>query len=72
MEQEVAVVTMYQYYIANKQTLPSNISTFREFIVNELVKGEDVASVFKIAGQKAIEMMPTSWGKAKRTKKKSL
>ena len=72
MEQEVAVVTMYQYYIANKQILPSNISTLREFILNELVKGEDVASVFKIAGQKAIEMMPTSWGKAKRTKKKSL
>lgn len=72
MEQEVAVVTMYQYYIANKQILPSNISSLREFILNELVKGEDVASVFRIAEEKAISLMPTSWGKAKRTKKKSL
>lgn len=41
MEHEVAVVKMYQYYMANKQTLPSNISSQREFILGKLMQGLD-------------------------------
>lgn len=72
MEQEVAIVTMYQYYMANKQKLPSNISSQREYILNQLSQGQDVDSVFQVAVEKAIEMLPPSWKKMKRAQKATI
>jgi hypothetical protein len=72
MEQEVAIVTMYQYYMANKQTLPSNISSQREFILNQLSQGKDVSAVFQVAVEKAIEILPPSWKKIKRAQKPTI
>jgi predicted DNA-binding protein YlxM (UPF0122 family) len=68
MEQELALVTMYQYYLANKQALPSNIVTQRDFILNELVEGKHVQAVFDVAVKKAIEATPIRW-KQQKTRK---
>ena len=69
MEHEVAVVQMYQYYIANKQTLPSNISSQRDFIIDQLKQGMKVDHVFQLATDNAIQIAPPSWPKSKKSKK---
>jgi len=69
MEQEIAVVTMYQYYMAHKQRLPSNISSQRDFILSLLAQGEEVSFVFRVAAEKAIEISPPGWVKLNRPSK---
>lgn len=69
MELEIAIVTMYQYYMAHKQKLPSNISGQRDFIISQLAQGEEVSSVFRVATEKAIEISSPSWVKVKRASK---
>ena len=71
MEHEVAIVQMYQYYIANKQTLPSNISSQREFILGKLMQGLDPEVVFQQATTNAILIAPPAWPKSRKSKKTS-
>lgn len=71
MEHEVAVVKMYQYYMANKQTLPSNISSQREFILGKLMQGLDPEVVFQQATTNAILIAPPAWPKSRKSKKTS-
>lgn len=69
MEHEVAIAQMYQYYIANKQTLPSNISSQRDFIIDQLKRGMKVDHVFQLATDNAIQIAPPSWPKPEKLKK---
>ena len=71
MEHEVAVVKMYQYYMANKQTLPSNISSQRDFILGQLIQGIDLDVVFQEASSNAILLAPPAWPKSRKSKKTS-
>lgn len=42
----VAANLMWEYYVANKAILKSDIREYREFIVQELIAGKKVEDVF--------------------------
>jgi|GEM_PF-4531906 len=69
MQKTVAAEHMYQYYKANKATLPANISSQREFIIDSLSAGQDIATVFSLAAQSADSLAQQTWRKPKKRKK---
>ena len=65
----VAAEQMYQFYKANKATLPANISSQRDFIIDSLCQGQDIISAFSLATQNAELAAAQPWAKAKKRKK---
>lgn len=69
MHQTVAAEQMYQFYKANKAKLPSNINYQRDFIINSLCRGEEIAGVFAAATQNAEAAAKLTQHKPKNRKK---
>jgi hypothetical protein len=53
MNQDSFAVQMYEYFKQNRAKLPDNIVCQREYILNALSKGEEIAEVFAQAAKNA-------------------
>lgn len=69
MHQNIAAEQMYQFYKANKANLPSNINHQRDFIINSLCRGEEIAGVFAAATLHAEAAAKLTQHKPKKRKK---
>lgn len=69
MQKTVAAEQMYQFYKTNKATLPSNISTQRDFIIDALCQDQDITAVFATATQNAEAAALQPWPNPKKRKK---
>jgi len=69
MPRIVAAEQMYQLYKSTKSNLPANINSQRDFIIDSLCRGEEIAGVFVIATQNAEAAANQLWPKPKKHKK---
>lgn len=69
MHKTVAAEQMYQFYKASKNTLPSNISNQRDFIIDALCQDQDITAVFATATQNAEAAALQPWPKTKKSQK---
>lgn len=69
MHQNTAAEQMYQFYKANKANLPLNINHQRDFIIDSLCHGEEIAGVFAAATQLAEAAAKLTQHKPKKRKK---
>lgn len=69
MHQNTAAEQMYHFYKANKANLPLNINHQRDFIINSLSRGDEIADVFAAATQHAEAAAKLTQHKPKKRKK---
>lgn len=69
MDHLIAAEQMYQFYKANKPSLPKNIGTQRSFIIDSLSQGSEITAVFSAAAQIAEANTQQTWTKPKKRKK---